>query len=152
MFYQSLTVCQKQTRQVIKISLHCFPAEKVATEEDTERSWSRPPSLLVNLCTLGHSAIYGRRYFFYFNEYTFVIYNSRAFRKYILHWGLRETSSSGRKAAPRNDGHLEYTNITISYTQHTCLLRESYSSWWANLKSLSLAVIYGTDCSDIFGH
>ena len=67
----------------------------------------------MNLCTLGNSALYLENLkFFYVTEYTFVIYNYSAFRKYILYWGLRQTAD--RKLAPTNDGNLGYTD-TLKY-------------------------------------
>ena len=68
----------------------------------------------MNLCTLGNSALYSEnRTFCYVDENNFVIYNYEALRKYILYWGLRQTSDC--KAGPKNDGHLGYTD-TLNFT------------------------------------
>ena len=73
---------------------------------------------LYLICDLGNRVLYLKNLNYLFNEYTFVNYNSKAFRKYILRWGLRSTCDP--KVAPTNDGHLEYTD-TLS-----CLPQEGH--------------------------
>ena len=70
--------------------------------------FSRPPAqihqkqtCLINLCSLGNRALYPENFIFYFDEFTFVIYSSYSFRKYILFWGFRKTSDHKAKRRQR---------------------------------------------------
>ena len=110
---KSLSACQKQTRLVIKISRHRFQRKVSRRYDDVDRvlplksDWKR--TCLVNHCTVGIRAIYFN--WFYFNEYTLVIYNPYAFRKYMLYRLLRQTSDC--KPAPTNDSHLGHTDTLM---------------------------------------
>lgn len=75
-------VCFNNSQNLIKISRHPFLEKVVKRHSDVDRvlppTSGRKRTYLVILCTLWNRALYSENlnfFYYYFNEYTFVIYN-----------------------------------------------------------------------------